>query len=226
MPFKKGDIPNPFQSTHPHGVRLHFVPLGKARLLVSIHAPTRGATYCTIPTDGGEKFQSTHPHGVRLFDLDDTLCHTEFQSTHPHGVRPNRSKKVTEERSFNPRTHTGCDRTTLLTKYSLLWFQSTHPHGVRQKARGAVRFPSIVSIHAPTRGATNLDGTCRDDRKVSIHAPTRGATPWENGTFKSRWVSIHAPTRGATTFRCLRFTFAFVSIHAPTRGATAWISIC
>ena len=33
---------------------------------------------------------------------------------------------------------------------------------------------------------------------VSIHAPTRGATNVQSGLFKSQTVSIHAPTRGAT----------------------------
>ena len=33
-----------------------------------------------------------------------------------------------------------------------------------------------ISIHAPTRGATGLDGYCDSSTKISIHAPTRGAT--------------------------------------------------
>ncbi len=55
---------------------------------------------------------------------------------------------------------------------------------------------------------------------VSIHAPTRGATMDCNSGLMMGAVSIHAPTRGAT------YLFAFlghgdaVSIHAPTRGAT------
>ena len=35
---------------------------------------------------------------------------------------------------------------------------------------------AIVSIHAPTRGATVVDGVSGVDISVSIHAPTRGAT--------------------------------------------------
>ena len=56
--------------------------------------------------------------------------------------------------SFNPRTHTGCDSKRALLKY-----------------------PTKVSIHAPTRGATlrkRRDESLRNS--VSIHAPTRGAT--------------------------------------------------
>ena len=55
--------------------------------------------------------------------------------------------------SFNPRTHMGCD--------------------MRKATR---RLPRIVSIHAPTWGATRIDGCMKADGKVSIHAPTWGAT--------------------------------------------------
>ncbi len=34
----------------------------------------------------------------------------------------------------------------------------------------------LVSIHAPTRGATRVDKANGLDYQVSIHAPTRGAT--------------------------------------------------
>ena len=54
---------------------------------------------------------------------------------------------------FNPRTHTGCD---------VLGFAQY------------IRFR--VSIHAPTRGATDENGSIEAIQDVSIHAPTRGAT--------------------------------------------------
>ena len=77
-----------------------------------------------------------------------------------------------------------------------------------------------VSIHAPTRGATDKLQTLsqrycfnpraherRDTRccrlinspKVSIHAPTRGATGVNDTVLVNILVSIHAPTRGATS---------------------------
>ena len=34
----------------------------------------------------------------------------------------------------------------------------------------------IISIHAPTRGATRTEGTLYKNKDISIHAPTRGAT--------------------------------------------------
>ena len=57
-------------------------------------------------------------------------------------------------RSFNPRTHTGCDKG-----------QTVHPTKLLE-----------VSIHAPTRGATIGGFNGMAFPEVSIHAPTRGAT--------------------------------------------------
>ena len=56
----------------------------------------------------------------------------------------------------------------------------------------------IVSIHAPTRGATDGQGTVVRCYGVSIHAPTRGATRASRAASALLNVSIHAPTRGAT----------------------------
>ena len=123
--------------------------------VVSIHAPTRGATLLSsrknaLPTSFNPRthegcdfvphaernkhyrFQSTHPRGVRLtlpiyFDT-----FTEFQSTHPRGVRPFLFIATSPPLRFNPRTHEGCD-------------------------------------------TSGISGT--DNNQVSIHAPTRGATP-------------------------------------------------
>ncbi len=55
---------------------------------------------------------------------------------------------------------------------------------------------------------------------VSIHAPTRGATQWHVMGIIMQTVSIHAPTRGATLFARAPLCAICVSIHAPTRGAT------
>ena len=59
-------------------------------------------------------------------------------------------------------------------------FQSTHPRGVRRMQMSKVKLPKIVSIHAPTRGATDNHKDELRQVMVSIHAPTRGATISEN----------------------------------------------
>ncbi len=165
-----------FQSTHPHGVRpivmtilstqICFNPRthtgcdlwlqGGLLLLVqvSIHAPTRGAT-----------------NTEQIYNQ----IHSLFQSTHPHGVRPVFLYVQQHITSFNPRTHTGCDKSIsdiswqfgvsihaptrgATTRGDLIdyvkRFQSTHPHGVRRAGRRYYLIWRNVSIHAPTRGAT------------------------------------------------------------------------
>ena len=145
-------------------------------------------------------FQSTHPHGVRRdFDIDLHSLIPVFQSTHPHGVRPNNAQSIANDKAF----------------------QSTHPHGVRHACS---RIPvlcigcfnprthtgcdfapfasgdyAIVSIHAPTRGATSslLQPVRRSDGFQSTH-PHGVRLGGCRGAIINKKVSIHAPTRGAT----------------------------
>ena len=56
----------------------------------------------------------------------------------------------------------------------------------------------VISIHAPTRGATNASISQCCNVVISIHAPTRGATISASFIFNKSSISIHAPTRGAT----------------------------
>ena len=56
---------------------------------------------------------------------------------------------------------------------------------------------------------------------ISIHAPTRGATMISSRDIVEITISIHAPTRGATGLCRFRARIFTISIHAPTRGATS-----
>ena len=100
----------------------------------------------------------------------------------------------------------------------------------------------IISIHAPTRGATQFlwmhllvhlfQSTLLQEERpqdnmvmqigkmISIHAPTRGATCQPYTPSHSCLISIHAPTRGATLLFDHQLHYKYISIHAPTRGAT------
>ena len=64
----------------------------------------------------------------------------------------------TRGKSFNPRAHTGRDLSVLLFLMECLWFQSTRPHGARLQVISKDSSRIVVSIHAPTRGATALSG--------------------------------------------------------------------
>ena len=142
---------------------------------VSIHAPTRGATYSKQITPNNTRFQSTHPHGVRRPKITIVVIRPCFNPRTHTGCDRFCNKRAAEFLCFNPRTHTGCDIC-----------------GVKHKNS------HYVSIHAPTRGATQYLGYYKSTRKVSIHAPTRGATLYDLTKYKKIKVSIHAPTRGAT----------------------------
>ena len=143
---------------------------------------------------------------------------------------------------FNPRTHTGCDGSTVafccflavsihaptrgattndMPLIDATKFQSTHPHGVRRICRYRYRSSWSVSIHAPTRGATG--GSCAAYSSPPGFNPRThtGCDYWPAiQRFYSFMVSIHAPTRGATMRNLSRRNTFSVSIHAPTRGAT------
>ena len=85
--------------------------------IVSIHAPTRGATQGVQAYNISSAFQSTHPLGVRLLNALQLTRKPVFQSTHPLGVR--RSSRVfsLHQLCFNPRTHSGCDLMLLTNTY-------------------------------------------------------------------------------------------------------------
>mgnify|MGYP006932248051 CR=1 FL=1 len=102
---------------------------------------------------------------------------------------------------------------------------------------------SVVSIHAPVKGATSIAdgaGLMRNGfnprtregcdcggvdlpRSLDSFNPrTREGCDFDNPyTFKINFVSIHAPVKGATELGDYGFAAQFVSIHAPVKGATS-----
>ena len=69
---------------------------------------------------------------------------------------------------------------------------------MRQRLDGVVKVTINISIHAPARGATTLDGCGYPLYLISIHAPARGATLTLVDGKIVDLISIHAPARGAT----------------------------
>ncbi len=142
-----------------------------------------------------------------------------FQSTPLHEGRRIPMCVSTATSRFNPRPYTRGDIEKVLYKYDEL-FQSTPLHeGRHNRWRLHPRWFLGFNPRPYTRGDTK---TCANipSLSVSIHAPTRGATQHSRGFRQACHVSIHAPTRGATRVRLFRSVIIDVSIHAPTRGAT------
>ena len=123
-----------FQSTHPRGVRQKRLSGLYARPGVSIHAPTWGATEHRLLPVALDAVSIHAPTwgATRMLSLRPAR-QKRFQSTHPRGVRLNYLLILLVHISFNPRTHVGCDTGEII---------------------GNTQLP-IVSIHAPTWGATH-----------------------------------------------------------------------
>jgi len=78
----------------------------------------------------------------------------QFQSTRPRGARRRPGLSSFRLLSFNPRAHAGRDALTRTHFDALPQFQSTRPRGARLYQLIDPAFSHDVSIHAPTRGAT------------------------------------------------------------------------
>ena len=121
-----------------------------------------------------------------------------FQSTLPRGERRMGKIDTSGLSNFNPRSHEGSDNRT--TFYYLP--------------------VSLISIHAPTRGATYCICRLVSDWTISIHAPTRGATPVLLSDMVSDGYFNPRSHEGSDYFIFSKYAAAIISIHAPTRGAT------
>ena len=144
--------------------------------IISIHAPTRGATYQQVHfTVAYIIFQSTLPreerpatpiivlrnsyisiHAPTRGATTDQRRHRDsntFQSTLPREERPADSCQTHYCQHFNPRSHERSDQK-------------------KDQLYGSYK----ISIHAPTRGATEYVEKHKTIDNISIHAPTRGAT--------------------------------------------------
>ena len=119
--------------------------------LVSIHAPTRGATPYLVESGLNCWFQSTRPRGARQ----QLMIQLQMRYVSIHA--PTRGATLFPKAwfhllGFNPRAHAGRDQ--IPTEHCIRFmFQSTRPRGARLKKLKLVKEP-LVSIHAPTRGAT------------------------------------------------------------------------
>ena len=105
----------------------------QAVIIVSTHAPLRGATpsHSAIRSSSNQ-FQPTHPCGVRQSGNDAILAHVEVSTHAPlRGATTRRLLFPLDHRCFNPRTPAGCDRNFRLQIAAGKGFQPTHPCGVR-----------------------------------------------------------------------------------------------
>ena len=191
------------------------------RANISIHAPPRGATlranrhvvrlddFNSRPSARGDTFFISRPCFIGLFQFTPLregrqtpqkffLRIILFQFTPLREGRPNVYRLRLVRRHFNSRPSARGD----FTAKSYYW-------------------QFYISIHAPPRGATLLEGRECFGGFISIHAPPRGATAshWLASPMRLYFNSRPSARGDAQGFCAVRINF--ISIHAPPRGATS-----
>ena len=187
--------------------------------MISIHAPTRGATSvfrCMTSSNGyfnpRSHEGSDSPLSVAWLLLvnfnprshegsdEDAAKAAEKLKISIHAPTRGATTRALIPHSpiinFNPRSHEGSDWNHAEGRSSHGRFQSTLPRGERRHT------PCSSSCHS----------------SISIHAPTRGATMSPEGSDYSYAISIHAPTRGATSFCSVPPEIAFLFQSTLPRG--------
>ena len=205
------------------GCDLRRLPLCPRAVLISIHAPARGATL-------SKNLQSRQG------------CY--FNPRTREGCDVTSAGEYARNVDFNPRTREGCDAACSLRRSVDVAFQSTHPRGVRLD----LLFTIILVIwyfNPRTREGCDVFFTSVSSNiaKISIHAPARGATrikyqkiPFTNnfnprtreGCDDMAWLQSYPSlyfnprTREGCDLRRLPLCprAVLISIHAPARGAT------
>ena len=196
--------------------------LDKYRLIhISIHAPTRGAT-----TGSGNLFGdsiiSIHAPTRGATPMLQLRYSRKPISIHAptRGATSAVLLLPVATSNFNPRSHEGSDlRQSASTCQKS--FQSTLPRGERQAADSIQARKGIISIHAPTRGATK-----QYRAKTNVNAKFQSTLPRgerQISTYPVLWRQKFQSTlpRGERLPVQINILPAlFISIHAPTRGAT------
>ena len=169
-----------FQSTLPRGERpIEDVQLYKS-VLISIHAPARGATSAYIPSPltvvisihaparGATKAQQRFRECTGYFNprsregSDKNVFDSGVTDSVISIHAPARGATAVcfiwqiVDTNFNPRSREGSDKDGASVKLMDRIFQSTLPRGERQKYLAFSSASFAISIHAPARGATYL----------------------------------------------------------------------
>ena len=163
-----------------------------------------------------------------------------FQSTLPQGERRYNCTSHNAVPYFNPRSHEGSDFTSNISFDQLYNFNPRPTRGATRVV-DIVGCLTIISIHAPTRGATSRGFRCllcryfnpRSHEGSDIFPPFNGTIECDfnprshEGSdhvvgipFKGIWDFNPRSHEGSDDKTRVLLHNAGISIHAPTRGAT------
>ena len=153
------------------------VEVNSSTTLISIHAPTWGATLCSYPYSCSSLYFNPRTHvGCDATINKSLLIGSVFQSTHPRGVR------------LHPFPH---------HKY-LFQFQSTHPRGVRPKSYEDTlqhkNFNPRTHVGCDRYSPQETTDMLYFNPRTHVGCDTAKGKRITGGTE----ISIHAPTWGAT----------------------------
>ena len=186
---------------------------------ISIHAPTRGATKSSL-----KWMISVYDFNPRSYKRSDYLfnfcCFYAFLSIHAptRGATPN-CRIFPSINSFNPRSYKRSDKTEMVK--AVRWI-SFNPRSYKRSDTFVKGLKDAIklSIHAPTRGATNASSTASADSifQSTFLQEERQFLSFASGSYfyfqstllqeERQWFVNPEPLR------------TLLSIHAPTRGAT------
>ena len=194
----------------------------KGMILISIHAPPRGATGQRQKGFSSRSHFNSRP-SARGDDAADKggMLALQFQFT---PLREGRLAGGVDKISKNeisihapPRGATSPPRWTPWPPTYFNSRPSARGDSQQQRAPQPLRKFQFTPLREGRRRLSSADGSSDD---ISIHAPPRGATPHDRHLLHLMAISIHAPPRGATHHQGKRSNYSNISIHAPPRGAT------
>jgi len=185
---------------------------------ISIHAPTGGATHAS--NAAGDFFKSFNPraHGGRDHERPLGLVVVYVSIHAPTGGATTARGAITFGSTFQSTRPRGARQVIAPALCAPELFQSTRPRGARP-AGSRVHPGLIVSIHAPTGGATPKGDFKKAFNRFQSTRP-RGARQPRRGSMNPR-LSFNPRAHGGRD-RCRSWVECEkkVSIHAPTGGAT------
>ena len=148
-------IPLGFQSTLPRRERRFTIPASSFVAIISIHAPTKGATFAIAWSILLICISIHAPtKGATIKFLVSVCVYLYFNPRSHEGSDATLVRSDNTPANFNPRSHEGSDVYVAEKGLEVDIFQSTLPRRERHADVTPVATAKTISIHAPTKGAT------------------------------------------------------------------------
>ena len=197
-------------------------------MVISIHAPPRGATYRRFNRRKSRQSKciSIHapPRGATCTVWIQRILSAISIHAPPRGATYAVYYVCILPNYFNSRPSARGDDSYMGAVCAKRGFQFTPLREGRQRLRFPQRNGRTISIHAPPRGATHCISREHNRERISIHAPPRGATCPLGSLSSQRRLFQFTPLReGRLNGALTSATVSTISIHAPPRGATKLI---